>query len=271
MLLLLALGCDGSKDGDSSAAVDTGVDTAETDTGETEETAEEDWCTFDDNLGEDSSTATITATVVGYDGSVPEGLEVQACQTSCIQAWTDATGTATFTGMKAGCYKLDALGERIQGADYGRIRVFLEVGIGEAHAVSAPLLLPQMVGPQTVSTGAHTFGNVTWTVDVATLAVPFGFADDQFSVGAVAGADVPAHWAITPAGAVAFQPLGTEVSAPFDLVVVGDYADGTYDVWSAGGHGELVGPVGTATAVGGTLTATGIAPEYLTWVLFSAQ
>lgn len=272
MLLLLTLACADPKTEDTAAPADTAEDDTGEDSGDSgEDTAEEDWCTFDDDIVDDPFSATISASVVGYDGEVFEGLEVQACKSLCIQGYTDATGVATFTEMEAGCYKIDALGERVDGGDYGRIRVYVEVGAGAAVTLSDELFLPKMAGKQTLTSGTYTFGDVTWTVDASTIAVPFGYPAGEFDVGAVAGADVPALWDITAAGAVAFQPLASEVSAPFDLSVTGDYADGTYDVYNAGEHGELVGPIGTATATGGVLTATGIEPEFLTWILFSAQ
>lgn len=194
------------------------------------------------------------------------------CETICYSQDSVSDGTFLFTGLPAGSYKVDAVGESVDGGDYGRIRIHIEVADAEVVALPEGLYMPKMVGPQTVTAGEHTFGTVTWTVSAADVTVPFGYEEDRYSVGVVAGADIPSYYGVAAAYAVAFYPLATEVSAPFGVVATGTgVADGTYDVYAVSALGETEGPVGTAVAAGGTLTAASVQPAVLSWLLFVPQ
>lgn len=269
MVLLLALACAGDPADDDTAdaidTADTGDGNVDTDTGDDEE---DDHCDLNDDPSA-PSTAVVTGTVVAYDGGSIEGLEVQMCQDVCIQAWTDAAGSFRFENLAPGCYKIDALGERVDGRDYGRIRAYVGVEAGATVDLAAPLYLPKVYGPETVTSGTYTFGDVEWTVDASTLSVPFGYDDGQFWAGAVTGADVPALWDLQPVAAVAFLPLETAVSAPFDVAVAGAFEGGTLQVWSVDAKGKIEGPVGTATIEGGRIVANDVQPTLLTWLIFT--
>jgi hypothetical protein len=67
------------------------------------------------------------------------------------------------------------------------------------------------------------------------------------------------------------MPFDTAVSAPFDLTVTGTFDAAEYDVYAQGDHGAIGTPIGTATAADGVLTATGLEPELLTWLIFVAK
>lgn len=215
------------------------------------------------------SESVISGTVVAYDGPVGAGVEVQVCITSCYAGETDASGAFRFEGLDAGEYKLDVVGEGVEGKDYGRIRVQAMPEQSAEWAAPSPLFLPKMVGPTPITAqGTYTFGAVRWTVDPSILTIPIGYDADQYSVGVVDGANVGAFWPVTPTFAVAFGPLATEVSGSFDIAVDMPTAPaGAYDVYSVGFHGDLEGPVGTATADGTTVQGT-VTPAYLTWLLF---
>lgn len=268
MVLLLALACTGDSADDTAEVVDTADSgAADTDT-DTDTGVEDDHCDLNDDATA-PSTAVVTGTVVAYDGGGLEGLEVQICQDVCIQAWTDAAGAFRFEDLAPGCYKIDALGERVEGRDYGRIRAYVGVEAGATVDLAAPLYLPKVYGPQAVTSGTYTFGDVEWTVDASTLSVPFGYEDGEYWAGVVPGAEVPALWDAQPVAAVAFLPLETAVSAPFDVAVNGAFEDGTLQVWSVDAKGKLEGPVGTATVSGGRIVAQGVQPTLLTWLLFT--
>lgn len=261
-LFSLALaGCTGASDtAGESADADTDTD------------ADSDSDTDSDTDSDVEGTATISGTIKAYDGAAPADVEVQACVTTCYSTTTDATGAFSFTGMDAGEYKVDVVGEGVDGKDYGRMRVQAIVEDGGAWVSPGALFMAQMFGPTSVtSSGTFTFGAVSWTIDPAILTIPFGYDADMYSVGVVAGPDIAPFWSVTPAMAVAFGPLATEVAGSFDLSVATDLAAGDYAVYSVGLHGDLEGPVGTATANGTSLTASGLSPELLTWLLFVPQ
>lgn len=218
------------------------------------------------------SESVISGTVVAYDGPVGAGVEVQVCITACYAGETDSTGAFRFEGLDAGEYKLDVVGEAVEGKDYGRIRVMANPAQSAEWTAPSPLFLPQVFGPTTIATqGTYTFGAVRWTVDPSILKIPIGYDADQYTVGVVDGANVGAFWPVTPTFAVAFGPLATEVSGSFDIAVDMPTAPaGTYDVYSVGFHGDLEGPVGTAVADGATVQGT-VTPTFLTWLLFVPQ
>lgn len=254
LVLLFLNACSGGEDTGSGDSADTDTDT-DTDT-DVDDTAPD-------------PTGIITGSVVAYDGPIG-GVEVQACVTVCFSTAADSSGVFTFTGLGAGDYKVDAVGEAVDGKDYGRIRVNASlVDDASTWTSPSPLFLPQMFGPTVVaSAGTYTFGPVAWTVDPSILTIdPIGHDPDTYWVGVVPGADVGAFWEVTPSLAVAFNPLATGVAGTFTLSITTDTPAGEYDVYSVDLHGELEGPVGTATADGTTVTASA-SPSVLTWLLF---
>ncbi len=254
-------GCTGTSDSGPVDSADADTDTdadSDTDT--------------DTDTDEQEGTATISGSIRAYDGSTPSDVEIQACVTTCFSSTTDATGAFSFTGMDAGEYKVDVVGEGVDGKDYGRMRVQGIVDDGGAWVSPGALFMPQMFGPTSInSSGTFTFGAVSWTVDPSILTIPFGYDAGMYSVGVVDGAEIGPFWSVTPSLAVAFGPLATEVAGSFDITVSTDVPAGQYDVYSVGLHGDLEGPVGTGTASGTSLTATGLTPELLTWLLFVPQ
>lgn len=246
-------------------------DTGDTDIDSDTETGDTDSGDTDSDSGDSGgrANASLFGTVVAYDGAIAVGIEVQACETTCFTTETDGSGAFGFTGMEAGDYKVDVVGEAAAGKDYGRMRVQAVVGDSDTWTAPGALFMPQMVGPVSItSSGSYAFGDATWTVDPATLTIPFGYDADDFSVGVVQGYDIAAFWSVTPALAVAFGPFGTTVSGAFDLSVSTSLSAGTYTVYSVNGSGALEGPVGTASANGVTLTADGVSPTLLTWLFF---
>jgi hypothetical protein len=253
------LGCTGKPD-------DSGTDSADADTD-----TDTDTDTDVDDSGP-APTAVLTGTVAAYDGVIAADVEVQACVTTCFSGHTDAAGTFTFSEMEAGEYKLDVVGEGVDGKDYGRMRVQAIVEDAGTWTAPGPLFMPQMYGPTAVSSsGTFSFGPVQWAIDPAILTIPFGYDEGMYSVGLVAGTDIAAFWPVTPAIAVAFGPLATEVDGSFDLSIQTGAPAGSYSVYSVDLHGALEGPVGTATADGTTLIAIGLSPSLLTWLLFVPQ
>lgn len=213
--------------------------------------------------------SSITGTVVAWDGPVGADVEVQACVTICFKSQTDAYGNFSFSGIGAGDYKVDVVGESVDGMDYGRIRVQAVVEQSAAWAAPSPLFLPKMIGPNSITqSGTYTFGAVEWMVDPAMLTVPIGYDADMYSVGVVGASDIGLFWPVTPAIAVAFGPLGTEVAGPFDVTVTDSTVPaGSYDVYAVDIHGDLEGVVGKGISDGATVHAT-VNPAYLTWLLF---
>ncbi len=211
----------------------------------------------------------ITGTVVAWDGPVGADVEVQACVTICFKSQTDASGNFSFTGLGAGDYKLDVVGEGVDGKDYGRIRVQAIVEQSAAWAAPSPLFLPKMTGPTSITqSGSYTFDTVEWTVDPAILTVPIGYDAGMYSVGVVGADHIGAFWPVTAAIAVAFGPLGTEVAGTFDVTVTDPTVPaGSYDVYAVDYHGNLEGVVGKGISDGATVHAS-VTPAHLTWLLF---
>ncbi|MFZ5478116.1 MAG: hypothetical protein ACOZNI_15215 [Myxococcota bacterium] len=266
LLPLLLLACAGSPEdsagGDADADTDTDADTdADTDVDDTG--------TYTDT---DPSDATVTGGVVLYDGTAPPGMDVQLCETVCFSGVTLDGGGILFEELDEGSYKLDVLGEAFGSGDYGHSRVHVELAMSEQHVLPAPVFVPQVVGPETIaSSGTYEIGAVTWTVDPAQIELPFGADEGQFWVGVVAGEDIPAGmYPVTASLAVAFLPFGAEPLAAFDLTVDAALPAGTYDLYDVDDHGNLEA-AGTATSDGAVVTATEIAPRFLTWLLFVPQ
>ena len=141
------LGCTGKADDTSNH------DSADTDT-DTDTDADSDA----DDTGP-APTAVLTGSVAAYDGVVAADIEVQACVTICFSGRTDSTGVFTFTEMDAGEYKIDVVGEAVEGKDYGRMRVQAILEDGATWTTPGAMFMPQMVGPTAVtSAGSHTFG-----------------------------------------------------------------------------------------------------------------
>jgi hypothetical protein len=216
--------------------------------------------------------SSITGTVVAWDGPVGAGVEVQACVTRCFSTETDASGNFSFTGLGAGDYKLDVVGEGVDGKDYGRIRVQAIVEQSAAWAAPSSLFLPKMSGPTSITqSGTYTFGAVEWMVDPAILTVPIGYDAGMYSVGVVGASDIGLFWPVTPVIAVAFGPLGTEVVGTFDVTVTDPTVPaGSYDVYAVDYHGDLEGVVGKGISDGATVHAS-VTPAHLTWLLFVPQ
>lgn len=259
---------------DKGTTDDTGTpdDTADTgESGDTEETG-----TDSEETDTDPGTATVTGSVIDYEGNPVVGVEMQLCETVCYSAQTDSSGVYSFTEKSGGSYKLDALGHTVD-AELGWIRVHVELAPAAAWSAPAALYLPHVYGPESLASGSATFGagmgSVTLGADLENLTVPFGFEADEFWGGFVAGSEVPAMWDVQNVmAAAAFSPLGTVVKAPIDVSVnAGSAPDGTYNVYSVDAHGEIEGPVGTATASGGVFTATGLQPTILSWLFFVPQ
>ena len=260
ILALVACGADpkdtGSLDTGGDSATDTGAsDTA--DSGDTEDT--------------DPATASISGVVVAADGSHPAGMEVQVCDQLCTPTTTDANGAFAVSGLRGGSYKVDALGETVAGETWGHTRVHVDLEAAETHEMALPLYVPVVSAARTLTTGANTFGAVTWTVDPASLDVPFGYDDFGFAVGSVPGAEVPDYWGVAPAAVVTFLPFATEVSAAFDFAVAGTWSAGLYDVYSVDAKGKIEGPVGSAASTDGTSLAGRATPSLLTWLLVVPQ
>jgi hypothetical protein len=273
LALLPLVACSSSSGKDSGdTAVDTDTDT-DSDTDTEEEPVRE--CPAPDAsrrraAGLEAGTATIAGSIATFDGLNLGGMEVQVCDELCIPGDTLADGTFRFEALAAGSYKVDALGEGVEGSCYGRIRAHVDLADGATANLAAPLFVPRVIGPAIVSgPGTYTMGGVEWTVDPSTLDVPFGFEDDQFWTGVVAAADVPALWELPApaAAAVSFLPFATEVSGAFTIAVTTDIADGSYEVWSVDAKGKPEGPLGAATAAGGRVEAT-VQPTELTWLFF---
>jgi hypothetical protein len=254
MLLLVTLvACGGSADTKDTAPVDS-ADTGSVDTADTVDT--------------DPGTASIGGFVLGHDGSRPAAMEVQVCDQLCIPVSTDDDGNFVVSGLDGGSYKVDALGEGVDGASYGRIRVHLDLAPGETATIPYGLYMPQMSPPFTLRNGANELGPLTWTVDPATLDAPFGFEEGVVQVGFVEGANVPPAWETPnpPIGALAFLPFATEVSARFSFSFQAPDLTGNFDVYSVDAKGKLEGPVGSATGADGTLSGDA-QPTLLTWLL----
>ncbi len=260
LLALVACGSDPKDTASVDTAADTATDTGTTDTsdsGDTEDT--------------DPSTASISGVVVAADGSHPAGMEVQVCDQLCTPTTTDAYGAFAVTGLRGGSYKVDALGEGVAGQTWGHTRVHVDLEAGAAHVMEQPLYVPAVSAARTLTSGANTFGAVSWTVDPATLDVPFGYDDFGFAVGSVAGAEVPDYWGLAPTAVVSFLPFATEVSDAFDFAIAGAWSTGLYDVYSVDAKGRIEGPVGSAASTDGTSLAGRATPTLLTWLLIVPQ
>jgi hypothetical protein len=253
LLLATLLACGETAEPKDTAPVDSS-DTGTTDT--------------EDTVDTDPGTASIGGAVVGYDGARPAGMEVQVCDQLCIPVTTDADGNFVASSLDGGSYKVDALGEGVDGASYGRIRVHLDLEPGQSATIPYPLYMPNMSPPFTLTNGANVLGPLTWTVDPATLDAPFGFEEGVVQVGFVEGANVPPAWETpaAPVGALAFLPFGTEVSARFSFAISAPGLSGDFDVYSVDAKGKLEGPVGSASSEGGTLSGDA-QPTLLTWLL----
>jgi hypothetical protein len=256
MLLIAALLACGSKGSAPEDTADTGV---AQDSGMTEETGTEDT---------DPGTGSIAGSVNAFDGVPPAGLEVQVCDQLCLPVYTDASGVFSAVSLRGGSYKVDALGEGVDGRGYGHSRVHVDLAAGETLTIPYALFVPRVEGPITVTSGTYTFGSLRWTVNAADLDAPFGFEEGVFSAGVVAAADIPPAWdtPAAPVAAVAFLPFGTEVSAPFTIALSGTWDSAAYDIYSVDAKGKLEGPVGTGAVADGELTAS-VLPSLLTWLL----
>ncbi len=255
-LLMLIVACGGATKDDTAndMSADTGSDSGTADSGETEDT--------------DPGTASISGSVTAFDGTHPAGMEVQVCDQLCIPVTTDANGNFSATGLDGGSYKVDALGEGVDGANFGRMRAHVDLEPGGTATLAFPLFLPQMSAPATLVNGANTVGGVTLTLDPSVLDAPFGFDEGVVSTGVVSAADIPDAWGVPSpaAAAVAFLPFATEVSGSFTFSVTGTWDAAGYDVYAVDAKGKLEGPLATATVEGGTLSAT-VQPSLLTWLL----
>jgi len=263
--LFALLACSaGEKDDTSTATTESDADT------DADADADADADTDTDTDTDTDCTATVSGTMVGYDGATPAGTEIQFCELTCFTTDTDATGAWAFTQMCPGSYKLDGVGEFVEDHDYGRIRAHVDLGADDV-AVDEALFLPRVLGPATVtSAGAPmTWGEVTLGLDLDNLTVPFGYEADQIWVGTVDAPDVPGFWGVAATYAITFVPLATQVAAPFTLSANAGLAAGDYDVYSVDDHGELEGPVGSATVGGdGEIPNTTVSPTILSWLLF---
>lgn len=260
-LLSLSLAVGGCTNGKSDSEGGDTTGNSETDTDTDTDT--------DSDADADPATAAVTGTAVAYDGTTPAGVEVQVCDLVCYSVETDATGAFVKTGLKAGSYKVDAIGPSIDG-DYGQIRAHVELEVGEEFAFPAAFFMPKVYGPEAMTGDPVTVGDVTITADADSFAVPFGYDENLYWAGVVQGPDIPPLWETpaAPAVAVSFLPLATTVSASFDILFQSDVPAGSYNVYSVDDHGVAEGPVGTATADGTVMSATGVQPAFLTWLLF---
>ncbi len=257
LALTLAYGCSGS--------------TKDTSTG-SDSTADTDTNSVDSNMGGDSAgpTGTVDGTVVAYDGPV-SNISVQACVTQCYTTRTDATGAFHFTGMRAGNYKIDAIG--FGTTDHGDERVPATLADdASAWTAPSPMFLPQLFGPVVMTTSkTYTFGPIAWTVDPSTLTVdPLAGDANTLWAGVVPASGIGAFWGVTPSLAVAFGPLGTVATGTFTMAITSDIAAGDYDVYSVDAIGQIGAPVGSATADGTTVNLTAT-PPYLTWLLIAPK
>ena len=229
---------------------------------------------FEDS-GEAAPTGVISGVVIGPDGAPRVGADVQVCDHVCISFTTGEGGVFRREALPAGSYKVDALGESAEGADLGHARVHVDLAEGAEVEIAEPLYLPRMEAAQTLtSAGRHVFGGVAWTVDPATLRLPFGAEAGTFRVGVVPPDAARPWWdARVPAGAVAFLPFGTEVDAPFTVEVAGAWAGSSYEVYGLDDKGRLEGPLATASVSGsgnGAVLSATVQPTLLTWLVFYA-
>ncbi len=236
---------------DSGGSNETGIDTGPTDNG------------------------TVTGSVVTFDGNTPTGMAVTFCQTVCYSGKTTGGGQFEFADVPAGDYKLDAIGEGLND-DWGHIRVRVLLDALQTVALPFPLFVPHQPDVQLVTYGQRsslTFDGVTISIDGASLIEEPSDGETTLAVsaGLVLRDDVPAFWDVEPTFAVSFLPFATEVLGAFDIDVVdamGEFAGDEFDVYAVGEHGDTEGPIGTAIRDGDTLTAMGIKPTVLTWLLF---
>lgn len=219
-----------------------------------------------DDTDTDESTATYAGSVTGPDGAPLSGARLQLCSQLCFYGYTEADGSFLFEDLDGGDYKIDADGFDL-GSSYGYGRFPAPITANVANTAPLPLFVPDAGSTKTVTSGTYTFGDVTWTVDSSILTLPLGYDEFSFTVGVTDGLVVPDYWSLAPVAIVTFLPFATSVDGSFDLVVSGAYADGNYTVYDVDVHGNAE-EAGTAVASGGTLTATGLTPSNLSWILF---
>jgi hypothetical protein len=215
------------------------------------------------------ATGIISGSVVAYDGTKPADVTVQVCSIICYSISTDGNGTFIKEKLKADGYKVEAFGSVVKGHDFGNLRMHVDLADAENHPIDTPLYLPKVTGPVVNSGSPMTLGAVHLSAAVDALKVPFGEDDNTYWAGTVESANIPPFWGLTdPALAVAFLPLGTEVSKPIQVSVDGSYPAGNFDVYSVDEHGSVEGPVGTATSDGTTVVAKDLSPTILSWLIF---
>ncbi|MDP2312230.1 MAG: hypothetical protein Q8P41_04940 [Pseudomonadota bacterium] len=266
LLLLLLLACTGAPKDDTGSAADTDTDTdADTDTDTDADT----------DVVRNSA---ISGMVVFEDGSPASGMEVQICSTVCRYLTTDAAGYFGIANLEAALFKVDAIGASYGTPGYGNALVGVDLAQDQVFEIAPAMVAPPIDGPVVVNEASgsqsYTAGQVTLTFAASSLSMPFGAVDSDTGnfdlyAGVLEGAAVPAHWAVTPSFTVNLLPWGSELEAPMDVVVTGlTSADGTYDVYALEEYGAVEGPLGTATVVAGTATASGLQPAVWTWLLF---
>ncbi len=271
LFLLLLAACSGSTTGDDTS---TGDADADTDT-DTDTDADTD---ADTDTDTDPRDAIISGTVLLWDGSPAAEMEVQVCSIQCRYAITDASGNFSQGLLESARFKVDAIGAVYSSPGFGNALVGVDLGVSENFVISAPLVVPPVSGPVSVSETAgratYDVGAVSLTFAATDLAFTFGVVDNDTGLfdlyaGALEGAAIPQLWSVQPSFVVTFLPWAAENTGTLDVTVTGlTSPDGSYTVYALEEYGEVEGPLGTATVSGGTATATGLAPSHLTWLMF---
>jgi hypothetical protein len=276
-LAALAVACSGKDGADTSdsAAADSDADTDADADADGDADADS-----DADSDADEEKATVGGSVLGFDGQVPgianeeKGtyMEVQVCDLVCYSYQTDADGGFASGEIDAATYKVDALGDTLDGRGYGRARVPIELQPGEALVLPYTIVLPPIEPAQSARSGTYTFGRVAWTVDAMDLDPDVGAPESpaEVAAGYVAPEYIPPAWEWTtpPAFAVAFLPFAVTPLAPIELEVSGVSGPANWEVYAVAGHGELEGPIGSATLSGDVLATADSQPSKLTWLFF---
>jgi len=293
--LALTLGCRDSKSlyGDDSGTTDvtstddgTTDDTDGTTTDDTDDTVEEGTTDDTGSGGTDDTGTTSTEMPTPGDGEAlvygtvtddagsTQAITMQFCSVACLNDDSESNGTfAKLLPVDDDnySYKIDAIGEIVDGAGWGRIRVHASLEEYEEHGFVDDIVLPNVsaAGFFANESGQQTLalGDVDLTADPSNLTPTFGWDTWGYQAGVVeGGAD---YWEVGHELAVAFVPFDTEVDAPFSVAfpTPASATAAAYDVYFVNIKGEGEGPIGTAQVVGNQVVIDDVQPEILSWLL----